>query len=391
MGNKGLHMKLSKFNSLKINKELTLKIINILSLVFAIVAIALSYLLSTKRAELFKSNNEMASAINKTSSILDKNSGTKISGKISAETLKESYKNPTALQVFQKQANSIVSQKNDLGTAMEKIAKIVPGATSLTSANFTNTASYKQSIESLLKSSNEYTKRRLSLLKNITDLSGILDIKIKNESELRNAPTIKGYQAAFKQLIEAASSINKNNESEKNEIASVKNELGKLHIELNKYIDLDSDYKVLLNEKKSQNLELSQKTKSLSGQIKDYKNRLEALNAKKTTPLISSQRDSQKVIAKDTLLGELHGKVLKFDKKWGNVIIDLGKNNKIQVNERTITVPVPINSELIVARNDKFVARIKIEQVFDNYSLAAITFPLNEELKPGDIVFFPSK
>jgi myosin heavy subunit len=387
-------MKLPKFNSLKINKELALKIINVLSLLFAITAITLSYLLFTKRIELFDSNNQMASTINRASTILDKNSGTQISKQISSEAVKNSYKTPTALMAFQKQASSVITQRNQMGAAMEKIAKETPGAEKLVTVNFNNITSYKKSIEELLKSSDDFAKMRYALANKIIDLSQTLKVQLKNEEKFAKSPTAQDYSSAFIQLNGKAAQLTNELQLSKDEASKVKNNLTKLQIELNKYIDIDSDLKVLLQEKETQNTKLSEKTKSLSSQIDDYKNRIKELNTKKANPDGVAPNITQNRPNSDGLLSKLHGEVLKYDKKWGNVIINLGKNNdvKVKVNdkEQNVNVPLPIDSELIVARNDKFVARIKVEQVFDNYSLATITFPVNVELKPGDIVFFPN-
>jgi chromosome segregation ATPase len=390
-------MKLPKFNSLNMNKELVLKIISILSLLFAITAITLSYLLFTKRIELFDNNNKMASTINRASIILDKNSGTKLSRQISEEAVKKSFETPTALLAFQKQANNVIAQRNAMGAAMEKIAKETPGAENIVTANFNNVISYKKSIEELLKSSDDFAVLRNELANKILNLSETLEVQLKNEKNFANAPTAKDYTSAFQQLNEKASQLTKDVQAGKDEITTVRSNLGKLQIELNKYIDIDSDLKVLLKEKETKNSELSQKTKSLSTQIADYKNRIKELNSKKAMPDNEEgvqNTGNNNILDSEGFLNRLHGEVLKYDKKWGNVIINLGKKNKVKIKvndkEKDITVPLPVNSELIVARNDKFIARVKVEQVFDNYSLATVTFPLNEELKPGDIVFFPN-
>ena len=161
-----------------------------------------------------------------------------------------------------------------------------------------------------------------------------------------------------------------------------------------KSIDLDSDHIKLLEEKDAQNTNLSKEIDSLNSQIATFKQEFEKLNKAKEKPNSENPALSQAEINSNDLLNKLHGEVKKYDKKWGNVIINLGKSNKVQVktNNKTksVNVPLTIGSELIVARNDKFVARIKVEQVFDDYSLATILFPLNEEIKPGDIVFHPS-
>ena len=223
-------MKLPKINSFKLNKGLVIKIINILSLVFAVGAIFLSYLLYTKRAELYNTNNEMAAAINKASVILDKNSGTKTSGKISIDAVKNSYETPIVLQTFKKQANDVVSQRDAMGTAMEKISKDTPGAEGLSKDSFNSITSYNKSIETLLKSSDDLGKLRSKLANYLITLAKTLNIQLANEDKLTKEPSSKEYEDALKLLNDNASLLVEKAQTNKNEVATVLDNLGKLKL-----------------------------------------------------------------------------------------------------------------------------------------------------------------
>jgi DNA repair exonuclease SbcCD ATPase subunit len=386
-----LHMKFFKFNLPKIKRELILKIVVTCSLVFVLIALLLSVLLFNKGYELFKNNDQLASLINKSSAKLDQNSGTKTSIQIPVSELKKSYKNPQILQNYQKQIDNIMLQRNALGAAMENLSKKVPGAEGLTTAKFINLDSYENSIDNLLKSSVNYAKLQSLFADNVVILSEVLNVPLVDQKKLKTMPTPKEYEVAFKQLTDKASSINKELELNEDELSNLKSKFDKLGIELNKYENLDSDYKILLQKRKQQNVRLVQNTKSLNDQLDDYKNKLEELRIDKSTV----QKKQAKIISQldsNLLLYKLHGEVVKYDKKWGSVIINLGRNNivPISADHRSETVKIPIlqGAELIVARNGVFVARIKINQVFDNYSLASISFPSDKILKVGDIVFY---
>jgi hypothetical protein len=87
--------------------------------------------------------------------------------------------------------------------------------------------------------------------------------------------------------------------------------------------------------------------------------------------------------------------VLKYDKKWGFAIINLGKSNnlkyKIGKQEKSAVVPLPIGKEMYVSRNNKFIAKVKITKVFDKYATVNLESPPDADIKPGDSVFFPAE
>ncbi|MCF7791044.1 MAG: hypothetical protein K9M56_03500 [Victivallales bacterium] len=385
-------MKLPKLNFSfpKFNKELIFKIINIFSLILAVTAIILSIMLFKKRKELFDSNKKMATAINRTAAILDKKSGTENADIITVSAARNSYKNQTPLTKLQAQASEIIKQRNLLGDTLKKIAKYTPDAKSIEQKDFTNTKSYSVSTKELLKSVDDLDKLHKAIPGFIKELASSLKVELKNTDELKTNPRRDKYKAVFKTLSADAENLNRKLSQNKKELTAAKNQLGKTKIKLNKFKDLDADYKALIKSKESQNNALLHKTKKLQNRINSYKNKIRELRSSKK----KQAELKQKVLDYNTLLQKVHGEVKKYDSKWGNVIINIGKNTevttKIKGKEKKVKVSIPINSELIVARNDKFVARIKIKKVYDNYSLAVLSFPKNASIKPGDFVFFPS-
>ena len=96
---------------------------------------------------------------------------------------------------------------------------------------------------------------------------------------------------------------------------------------------------------------------------------------------------------RSSLYLKLTGKVLKYDKKWGFAIINLGKINKVdfKINGRkeAITVALPLNKEMYVSRGNKFIAKVNVVKVVDKYAVVNLVTPSVEVIQPGDAVFFP--
>ena len=387
-------MKLPKINlkapKINFNKELALKVINIFTLLFALTAIALSVILFNKRESLFETNNIMSNTLASSARTLDRNSGTRISSIVTETSTKESYLNPSPLKTFQKQVTDIINQRNNLSSALDQIAKDTPGAETLKSTDFSTIKSYDKSLKTLLASTAETGKLFKALPDKIIDLASKLDVALKDEDNFKKAPTTESIDKTFSTMSEKATSLQNELKEKNEELASTQDNLKKMQIELNKYINLDADYKAMIKSKDTQNIALSEQTKSLNKELDYYKNQLKKLNANKKEEI----KQDEETVNYNELLQKVHGEVLKFDPKWGNAVLNIGRKfslmTKTNGKEKKVSVTIPMNGELIVARNDKFIARIKIDQLFDNYSLASVTFPVSAKLEPGDIVFFPS-
>ena len=95
------------------------------------------------------------------------------------------------------------------------------------------------------------------------------------------------------------------------------------------------------------------------------------------------------------LVKMLKGKVLRVNKKWGFVMIDLGKDNKMVIGSKKKvekSVALPEGQIMDVARNDKLVGQIKIVKVNNDCSIAdMVADSMEVAIKPGDQVFFARK
>lgn len=86
----------------------------------------------------------------------------------------------------------------------------------------------------------------------------------------------------------------------------------------------------------------------------------------------------------------LRGNVLKVDKKWEFLVIDLGNQNQITVGEKNpqeITVALPAKMTMNVIRGTKFIGTITVTKVNDETAICDISSVLGgREILPGDQV-----
>jgi hypothetical protein len=95
------------------------------------------------------------------------------------------------------------------------------------------------------------------------------------------------------------------------------------------------------------------------------------------------------------LVKMLEGKVLRVNKKWGFVMIDLGKDNKMIIgNKKKVekSVALPEGKVMTVARNDKYIGQIKVVKVNNDCSIADMLEMSGENaIQAGDKVYFARK
>ena len=144
-----------------------------------------------------------------------------------------------------------------------------------------------------------------------------------------------------------------------------------------------------VNEKLTQKMEVISAGKA---KVKDLLKRLAAYEGNKDEE--GGDQPSTPKTEMD-LVKMLEGKVLRVNKKWGFVMIDLGKDNKMiigNVKKGEKSIPLPEGQGLDVARNDKFIGQIKVVKVNNDCSIADMVNDSTENgIQPGDKVFFARK
>ena len=77
---------------------------------------------------------------------------------------------------------------------------------------------------------------------------------------------------------------------------------------------------------------------------------------------------------------DLEGRVLEVNTEWDFVILDLGRN---QVEE---------NMEMLIARDDRLVAKVQISKVMGNISIGEVVPEIKvDEIKEDDRVILPQE
>ena len=121
----------------------------------------------------------------------------------------------------------------------------------------------------------------------------------------------------------------------------------------------------------------------LEQSIKELRNILEN---RVTTPIAGNDPASL------VFLKHLDGNVLKVNKKWDFVLIDLGMKNKITVgdeNPREITVALPEKLTMNVIRGKKFIGTVTVTKVNDKTAICDIaSVAAGRQILPGDRVLF---
>lgn len=90
----------------------------------------------------------------------------------------------------------------------------------------------------------------------------------------------------------------------------------------------------------------------------------------------------------------LRGNVLKVDKQWEFLVIDLGNKNKIMVGEENpqeVTVALPEKLTMNVIRGTKFIGTVTVTRVNEGTAICDIASVVGgRQIQPGDCVL-PAK
>jgi len=406
------------------------KFLNIMVFILSVAAVVFGCMLFLKRDELRKRGDTMAAMINQVAGILDRNSGTEISKKLVPTKLElnrelsanadknakislyhDNYKNLTSvLKSFKNQADEVIKQRDILSTTLNDlvVALEIPQPDVFAPIEFENVATYAQKREEVIAKIKQLDERDNALVNQIVQSAGVI-----------------GYTAsadAFKDLEEYSKPIEEF--SQKVEALKKRSDT---------YADYITEYCALLrlpaptlDGDDYEDALVSAKT-GMQGLIKDYddtkqdlqdtkaklattqdelnakiaeNDKLKATNAdlrKKIEILVGKRKAKDPMkISPDILVKKLKGNILKVNKKWDFVIIDIGKkaeNNKLilgsEDNPVERVIALQEGKEMDVARGNKFLGKIKIIRVNDRCAIADILETERVgDIEKGDRVFF---
>jgi DNA repair exonuclease SbcCD ATPase subunit len=385
---------------LKMKSSLFYQIINIISLAFVIISLILAFLLYNRRKDLLEINNKMTSAISKITVTLDSGSGATYSNKLPVNGMKDVQALVANLKNAEKQAQSLVTQKNNMGKALAAISTNLQLPVNFTTKQFQSLKTYRKTVDSLVQFSKKVNDRNNSLIDCFVNIANVIQDPIENEAAFKSAnKNLQGDSEALNKLIENVKLVSNELNSAKKQLINNNSKIKKLEQGL---LDTPNssgkEVQSLIAEYEKQLEELQKENADLTNSI----NENQTLTSSRTVEQIETMHPNKKreyenklKAIKSRLYLKLSGKVLKYDKKWGFAIIDLGKFNKVDFSidgkKEAVTVALPLNKEMYVSRGNEFIAKVNISKVVDKYAVVNLISPSDSVIQPGDKVFFPVK
>ncbi|MEM4247849.1 MAG: hypothetical protein QXH80_01160 [Candidatus Nanoarchaeia archaeon] len=409
------------------------RIINGLIAVLAIVSVIFGYMLFEKREQLVKRGDIMAQVINNVASKLDSGSGTSYAEKLQLLKLElDPQKDPNAqknaektlyhtnykhlqsvLEPFKKQALDIIEQRDTLGSALNDVAVKLEIPETYTPAQFNEIKSYKEKKTSLLDNVAKVNERDNAIMAQISASAGVIGYSLDKET----LKSLDNYKTPLDEFSEKVQALKKRSDSYADHIKRVcaifqiqepslsgddySNELSSARDALKGVKDEFEKTKTELAETKTKLEETQEDLNKALAKIEAHEKKIAELNKQVAILRGDIEDDSQKPQEgaqkdeKANLVEKLEGKVIELNPKWGFVVIDLGKNNKVLVGgkkKREEIVPLPEGKIMLVGRDDKYIGKIKIVRVND-YCAIANVLPEEKEgkVEVGDRVYFGKK
>jgi DNA repair exonuclease SbcCD ATPase subunit len=403
--------------------------VNIVVLLLAIACVVLGTLLFKKREQLRFRGDKMAATINKVAKMMDEGNEHQYAKKLLLEKKELNIKKDAnaeenkkitlhltnadnvgiVLAPFEKQVDDIVGQRNELSETLNKISETLKIPETYGAAVFKSVASYREKKTNLLTMVEKVNARDEATVDQIVSSSGVLGFSVdrgalKNINDFRTPLNEFGTKVeAFKKRLDTyASCIGKvcgilevgapslQGEDYASEISGVETKVRgyKETFEQTKRDLADTKGKLEDTQQQLKNAitkhaEFEKNIEELKKQIVEYKKIIEW-----------DGTDPNKPPQQEDFIQKLVGKILEVNDRWGFVVMDLSKNNKMTIGpkKKEIFIPLPEGMTMTVARGDKPIAEIKVVKVNESCSIANI-IPGKKyaTIQPGDKVFFANE
>ena len=387
-----------KFFKLKMKSSSFYRIINILSLIFVIISLVFAFLLYGKRKELFDLNGKMVSTISKIAVILDNGSGTAYSKNMPGKGTKDFQALSNNLMRIEKQALDIIKQRNSMGKTLITLSENLELPAVFTPKQFQSVKEYQKSADDLVQYSKQVNERNDLLINSFINIANAIQVPLENEAAFKAAnKNLHGYSDELDKLAENIIVFDDELNKTKKQFSKNAEQIKKLEKELlfatesspEEVSTLITEYENQLEDLQKENSDLVDSIgKNQVSESSDFAEQLEAMHPDKRLEYENKLKE-----IKSELYLKLTGKVLKYDKKWGFAIINIGKYNEVDFtiddNKKTATVALPINKEMYVSRENKFIAKVNVVKVVDKYAVVNLEFPPDGTIQAGDTVFFP--
>jgi peptidoglycan hydrolase CwlO-like protein len=393
------------------------KILNILMLVLAGAAVWFGVLLFQKREELRNRGDYMAKVINEVSAKLDENSGTEINKNLlpNASVVKnpnsakvslyhDNYKNlTTVLKGFKSQVDEIMAQRDALSDTLHSAMSLleIPDADSFAAIEFESVEKYPEKDKAFKDVVQKVDERDNAIIAKIGEAATAMGFSADGDA----IKSLDGYDTPLTDFVTKSQALKTRSDAYAQSIGQMCSTWGISSPSLD-----GDDYSSALSSAQGEMSAKKADYDKTKAELEAANKKIIVLNDKITAQMEEitslekerdSWRDKYKKLAGDINTGPgktidvvklLEGKVLKVDKKWGFVVIDLGKHNTVMLGknkDKPRDVALPENRKMDVARGEEYIGQIKVVDVNDNCAIAdIIPEAMKGKIAPGDKVFF---
>ncbi|MBU8901686.1 MAG: hypothetical protein KOO69_03005 [Victivallales bacterium] len=395
--------------------------LSILILLLAVATAVFSFFLYEKRDMMIDGWSKMAEAVSSSAASLDKGSGTEVAKELSAEELAhDKYDDlDSKLPKLKKHADNIITERDSMATALRKIAETsemdnLPGL-----ANFTSLKDYKTNTNAVVDKVKSNTRRQNNILQRIctsaeklnADLtvSGLKGSNYNSElSKLDNKikivkNRISNSERQFRSIFSTAGGSGKLDFSDRAYRNATGKVTGSVRTLKNKYNQARNSLKAegarivtLQGTVKSRDGRITGLNKILNKKILEIKRLNNIISGDKGGGIAESPWENGSVEARRAV----QGKIIKVDRKYGFVVVDIGTGTtvkqKIGTKTNYASPVVPANATMIVARDiesadGKYIGEIKLIKIHEDCSIAnVVSVVKGKGVTVGDTVFFSS-
>lgn len=409
------------------------KIVNVVVVVLAIACVVLGTILFKKREELRFRGDKMAKTLKNISTLMDKDSETDFSKKVDiTETKPEldekkdpklaadnkvkslhlaNYQNlDNILKPIEKQTSDLMRQRDTLAETLNTVSETLKIQETYGTGAFKSIKTYEEKKQSLLDNVAKVNARDEAIVDQIVSSARSLGFTVdptalKDLNDFRPPLNEFGNKIdAFKKRLDSySSSISKfcsimeisqpslSSEDYAKELNSVEDKLR------NKKAEHENTKRELASTQDK----LKQTEEALAKE-QEAKKELEKVLAEKEERIENMRQiiagegfPTDRKITNEDLLRMITGKIVEVNDKWNFVIVKFDHDGQVKVRKppfgkEFVPVEIPVGRTLMVSRQDKPVAELKITRVLESCSVADIV-PSKKwgEIQPGDVVKFP--
>jgi hypothetical protein len=393
--------------------------LSILILLLAAASAVFSFFLYEKRDTMIKGWEKMAHAVSSSAASLDEGSGTEVAKTLSAENLgHDKYDDLDAkLPKLKEHATNVITERNNMATALRKIAETSEMDNVKAVSEFQSLKNYKTNINAVVSKVDSNVRRQGATLRAICSTAKNLNVDLTV-----NALKSSNYNSElgkFDKKIKVVKNRLSDADRQFKNIFSVADGSGRLDFSDSSYksstgkvVSAVRGLKNRFNESKSALKSEGAKVVSLQNTVKARDGRISGLNKILKKKILEIKRLGIIIAGKEgggaiespwengskEARRAVQGKIIKVDRKYGFVVVDLGTGTTVKQKIGTkmnYASPVfPVNATMIVARdiesaNGKYIGEIKLIKIHEDCTIANVVSTVQGKgVAVGDTVFF---